>query len=80
MDLSIFTVTERRILDLLSDGKPHRTHSIREKLFDHLTTMNAVRWHIFNLRAKMEPLGEFIVCEIKDMKTYYRHVRLISRS
>lgn len=75
MDYSGFTATERRILNLLADGMPHRTNELLDCLNDELGTMNTVRVHVCAIRKKLRILGHDLVCEVNHRSTYYRQVR-----
>lgn len=56
-----YTPTEKRIMDLLSDGMAHPVPIILERCFeDELTTASSLRVHITNLRDKI-PNGYDIV-------------------
>lgn len=72
-----FTKTEQAILQLLSDGGPHKRDDIKALLPDELAELSQVYWHVSNLRKKLESRGETIVCERANRCTHYRHVRLL---
>jgi len=71
-----FTPTEKRIMDLLSDGERHARAEVHSLINDELSDLNNMRLHILNLRKKL-PEGEAVLCEISGYKTFYRHVKLI---
>lgn len=73
----MFTPTERRILALLADGRPHPRRAIHRLLPDDLGPLSNVQPHISNLRAKLRDRGETIVCELARGYIAYRHVRLL---
>lgn len=72
-----YTPVERRILKKLSDGQPHLVTDMMFCLNDELGAKSNLSEHIGNIRKKLPP-DEYIVCEIKFRKTYYRHVILIT--
>jgi hypothetical protein len=73
-----FTPTERRMLELLKDGKPHRREELHSCLQDDLADLSAIQPHISNIRKRIRNLGEEIVCEFYQRSLHYRHVRLLS--
>lgn len=76
-----FTPTERRILKVLSDGQPHTRAELMKCLWDELASPAAMRQHIINIRPKIAPLGQTIVCEMgKSYVIYYRHVTILTPS
>lgn len=70
-----FTPTEQRMLKILSDGFPHHKSELQACLYDEEST---IRQHIYNIRAKLRPRGEDIVCELRLHGIHYRHVRLLA--
>lgn len=78
MSINGFTITERKMLELLSDGLPHRVEELRPCLFDELSTRTAIQVHICNIRKKLVGKGEDIVCVIRNRATSYQHVRLLA--
>jgi DNA-binding winged helix-turn-helix (wHTH) protein len=73
-----FTPTERRILNILADGQPHVLHDLHRCLNDDLSAMSTLYSHVYNLRAKLRPKGQDILCENIRRRCYYRHVRLLA--
>ena len=69
--------TQQRILDLLSDGKPHRRLEIRSLLWDELSHPHTIRKHISLLRKYVRPQGREIVCELFQHGICYRLVVLL---
>lgn len=79
MTISDYTTNETIVLNVLSDGDRHRTHEIGERLDPELPPdRNAIRKTVAGLRLKLQIRNETIVCEYRQRKFYYRHVRLIS--
>lgn len=74
-----FTPTQRRILRLLSDGKPHTKEEVKGCLGDELASMSAVYFQISRLRQKLATKGEDIVYATNGfgLRKAYRHVRLL---
>lgn len=73
-----FTATEQRILRVLSDGMPHSRHEIRAVLPDDMAGDEAVRQHIFNMRKKLHPIGQDLVCVMTGNAGFqYRQVRML---
>lgn len=75
-----FTPTQQAILDVLSDGEGHSTRELHGCLPDELTDLKQVRGHIFNLRKKLRPEGQDILCVMQMGRFYYRWVRLLHPS
>lgn len=73
---AVFTVTEKKLLEILSDGMPHSKYQLLEVLDDGLAAVGALRVHITNIRKKL-PAGQIIVCEYARQQTFYRHARLL---
>lgn len=55
-----FTPTEKRILNVLADGKPHEVEELRACLDDELAGETALMFHIFRIRKKLKPYGQYI--------------------
>jgi hypothetical protein len=72
-----FTKVEKRILDVLSDGLPHRKEELHPCLSDELGPVTNAQRHISSIRKKIRPKGEDIVCELVARRINYRHVRLL---
>lgn len=74
-----FTVTQQKLLDVLSDGLPHTKGELKKCLPDpeYSEDIN-VTWHIIKLREQLKPIGQTIVCEFANRKRLYRHVRLLT--
>lgn len=72
-----WTPTEACILSVLADGRPHlpdELHGCRS-CYGH----RKILWfHISNIRRKLAPHGETIVCELHRGVPHYRHVQLLS--
>ena len=66
------TPTQRRMLELLADGKPHTRRELHALLTDELSGGGAVRRQICEARKIARAQGGEIVCE---RVIFYRHVR-----
>lgn len=73
-----FTPTEKRILDVLADGLPHRPHEIHSCLDDELSTIAAIKPHLSRIRPRLRIKGQDIICEYRDKLYWYRQIRLLS--
>lgn len=72
-----FTPTEQRIMDLTADGKQHTRAEMLSCLNDELST-GSLHVHVYNIRRKLEILGETIVVESLGNDTIrYRRVRFL---
>jgi hypothetical protein len=73
-----FSPTQKRIVELLSDGMLHS----KEELYGLLLTANCVnhvQMHISNIRKVLRPVGQDIICTYKGTLTFYRLVRYLNR-
>lgn len=73
-----FTPTETRILAVLSDGMPHRRDELMRCLWDELSSRAALKMQLSNIRAKLRPIGQDIVCEWYNRGLSYRQIRLLA--
>lgn len=71
-----YTPTEKAILEILSDGKPHAKHDIAKHVDPEMGQCNVAN-HILQLRKKLEPLNEDIVCVYRLKKYFYRQIRVL---
>lgn len=73
-----FTPTEQRILSVLADGEPHSREELYQCIDDELANRKRVlAVHICNIRLKLKPYGQTIVCQIGGIPVSYRHVVLL---
>jgi hypothetical protein len=75
-----YTPTQQRIMRLLADGLPH--HGIKEIKpllpdAEHAGP-NAVNMAITRLRAKLNTMGQTIVCELVNRRICFRYVILVA--
>lgn len=70
--------TQRRIAELLADGRPHTRAELHALLPRDGGPLSNVQPHLTALRKRLRPLGEEVVCEIVSRRICYRRVRLIS--
>lgn len=61
MSCPAYTPTQRRILAVLSDGRPHPYGDLIACLYDDQGTAANVQPHITYLRRKLKPLGQTIL-------------------
>ena len=72
-----WTLTEKKMLDVLRDGRPHSRQELHGCLHDDLGPLRNINQHISNLRRKIRERGEMIVCELVNRRIHYRHVKLL---
>lgn len=78
MDLSGFTPTERRMVILLADGKPHTRKELHACLIDEMGPLCNIKPHLQAIKRKIEYLGEDIVCVLgQSRKISYRRIKII---
>lgn len=77
-----YTPIERKLLDMLSDGRPHHRAELHALAWDRQDRLQNMQIHISNLRKKLRPKGRDIVCEVRKaglpLGTSYQLVRLLS--
>lgn len=72
------TPTERKILDVLSDGLPHTRAEVHACLPDELGDMSNVWVHISNLRGKLRATGRDVACVYRNRRRHYQLFRLLA--
>ena len=73
-----FTKTEKAILDVLSDGKPHKAEELVACLDDEMADMGAVHTHLDRIRKKL-PEGQIILCQFLRRARQFRLVRRLKQ-
>lgn len=74
-----FTPTQKRILDVLADGLPHRRDELLDCLDDPLcSTRENLQAHLTRLRVKLRPAGHDIICQLLNNCLHYRHIVMLS--
>lgn len=71
------TPTQRRMVELLADGKPHERRELHALLPFDEGAMTNVKAHLTAIRKKIRPRGEEIVCEVVNNRLCYRHIVLL---
>jgi DNA-binding response OmpR family regulator len=61
-------------MELLRDGRPHSAMEIHSRLWDDLSSYDAVALAICRLRKKLPP-GEFVSCTMINRESFYQHGR-----
>lgn len=70
-----FTPTQRRLLQVLADGKPHTAAELFACLPDDLGEVTNVRSHLTELRKRLRGKGQEIACELVGRQAFYTLVR-----
>lgn len=73
----MYTDTQQRIINLLSDGKKHKKAEVLSCLLDKQASYSCLANHLCHLRKLLRPRGEDIICELSGYNIFYRHVRLL---
>jgi len=73
----VLSVTQEKMLAVLSDGMPHDRRELHACLPDELSQMNSIKIHLTKIRRVIQPRGEDIVCQYLNHRPQYRHVRLL---
>lgn len=74
-----FTPTQQRMLDTLSDGRPHTRAELHACLADELGSTSNISSHLSEIRKALRPKGQDIVCQYYRRTFMYRWVRLLTR-
>jgi hypothetical protein len=74
-----FTRTQRLILDVLADGRPHLPSELASA-FDSHTSLANLRHHLAMIRHKLRQRGEWIDAVYHNRRLHYRHVKLLRPS
>lgn len=78
MTTAKFDPVERKMFDVLSDGRVHTLLELRGCLWDELSQNSAVYQHISNIRKKIAPNGLGVLQVGKNGNTAYRLVRFLA--
>lgn len=70
------TPTQARIVQCLSDGRPHKKEELLALLDDPLSDITVLRVHISEIR-KLLPRSQDIVCVARQNTTMYRHMKVL---
>jgi hypothetical protein len=76
-EVTMFTPTQQRMMNVLSDGLPHSLKELVACLDYELASPRGVAVHITFLRRKLRPIGQDVSCERLNHISYYRLVRLM---
>lgn len=71
-----YTRTQWKLLQVLSDGKPHTKQELHACLPDDLSQVRAVARHISAMRKNLPP-NQDIVCVFWRRKWCYQHICLL---
>ena len=70
--------TQKRILRLLQDGKPHKRDELLACLDDKLAGYRNLQPHLVGIKKVLRPTGEDILCVYLQSTFWYQHVKLLS--
>ena len=73
-----YTPTQRRILEVLKDGRLHRREELEACLNDNLATPVTLRVHLTYLRGKIRRKGLDIFCRGGAVRASYQLVKLLA--
>lgn len=77
MGVNGFTTTQKALLNLLSDGEPHKRQELMDVLGDELASRNALQCQLQLIRGKIKP-AQNIVCVLRNRTIHYQWVALLS--
>jgi hypothetical protein len=78
VDLSKFTPTQQRMLQLLMDGLPHSPAELHGCLYDEMSAVRTVKYHLSTMRKILRPAGLDVLTQVVKFRVHYRLVRLLS--
>lgn len=77
--------TQKKMMDLLKDGMPHRREELVECLpepeiamLEMANAFRCVTYHVYSLRKTLRPRGRDIICQLLNKALHYRIVGIIS--
>jgi hypothetical protein len=73
-----FTETEQKIVNILIDGRSHHREELRACIDGEFTALVTMQNHLKNMRKKLRPKGQDIICEFVNRQLHYRWVRLLA--
>lgn len=68
---------QQRMLQVLSDGLPHSREAMLECLQDDQCSLTGHLAHLTAIRKVLRLKGEDVLCEYRQRRPFYRHVRLL---
>lgn len=75
-----WTPTQKRMLAVLADGKPHRRKELHACLCDEMGPLSNIRAHLTHIRKRLRPLGMDIVCQLSGSFVCYRWVPTLTKA
>ena len=72
------TPTQRRMLELLADGRPHTRAELHRLLWDEQSSLGAVRRQLCEARKVVRAQGGEIICQLVNGYICYRHLRNVN--
>lgn len=69
-----YTPTQKKLLEILADGKAHSRHELHAAICDEYDSMVNMQFHISAIRKRL-PEGEKIICELIVGTTHYRRIK-----
>lgn len=72
------TPTQKKMLQLLSDGMPHSRAEVHACLPDELGARTNIYPHLSGIRRQLKEIGEAILVEFIRGRLHFRHVRLLA--
>ena len=73
-----FTPTQRRLLDVLSDGEVHDRDELVKCIGDELAVWKNVPPHLTAIRKKLRLNRQDIICQVVNRRFKYRLVGLVN--
>lgn len=72
-----FTPTQLRLLAVLNDGLPHSRRELCNCVPNDMTSWATIKVHLSNIRKKIRPRGEDVLCVVRCRRIHYQLVRLL---
>lgn len=73
-----FTPTQQRLLGVLSDGRAHLRAELLACFDDPSPTSRNLSFHLTNIRQKLRPIGQDIICQLLNRRIAYRRIRFFT--
>lgn len=73
-----FTPTQQAMLRVLADGQAHTREELHACLPDELGAVSNIHRHLCAIRKWLRPIGQDVVCQLRNRRIYYRHICLLA--
>jgi hypothetical protein len=74
----LYTITQEKMLKILSDGLPHQDRELHTCLYDGQGEVSNIQPHLTAIRTKIRRNGFDVMCVRQNGDTWYRMVPLMA--